>query len=193
MRSLEARDYLLDDAFQVVELDGPGRVKRALLRRVPSGGECERGALFHFFSGAAEDGAEFEQAHIVDVTMEVAGDMRQDAGNQRGTQHAGFFAERIAERNDLAGLRRGERSFGGGAEGAGDGFVESGGEQSAADGGFSFGPGQRLHAFAECGQRVGEAVVAVDAGDFFDEVDFAFEVEAPAGKRDLPSPELARM
>ena len=43
--------------------------------------------------------------------------------------------------------------------------------------------GSALHAFAECGQRVGEAVVAVDAGDFFDEVDFAFEVETPAGKR----------
>ncbi len=35
------------------------------------------------------------------------------------------------------------------------------------------------------GQRVLEAVVAVDAGDFFDEVDLAFEVEAPAWQRDL--------
>ena len=42
--------------------------------------------------------------------------------------------------------------------------------------------GNALYAFAEGGQRVGEAVVAVDAGDLFDEVDFAFEVEAPAGK-----------
>ena len=38
----------------------------------------------------------------------------------------------------------------------------------------------------ECGgERVGEAVVAVDAGDFFDEVDFAFEVETPGGEFDL--------
>ncbi len=32
------------------------------------------------------------------------------------------------------------------------------------------------------GEGVGEAVVAVDAGDFFDEVDLALEVEAPGGE-----------
>ena len=35
------------------------------------------------------------------------------------------------------------------------------------------------------GQGVGEAVVAVDAGDFFDEVDLALEVEAPGGELDV--------
>ena len=64
--------------------------------------------------------------------------------------------------------------------------MESGGEQSAADSSFAFGPGQRLHALAERGQRVGEAVVAVDARDLFDEVDFAFEIEAPTGESYLP-------
>ncbi len=64
--------------------------------------------------------------------------------------------------------------------------MESGGEQGAADGGFGFGPRQGFYALAECGEGVGEAVVAVDAGDFFDEIDFALEVEAPAGERDLP-------
>ena len=59
--------------------------------------------------------------------------------------------------------------------------MESGREQSAAHGGFALSPGQRLHAFAKGGQRVGEAVVAVDARDFFNEVDFAFEIEAPTG------------
>ena len=46
--------------------------------------------------------------------------------------------------------------------------------------------GKRLHAFAEGGQRVGETVVAIDARDFFDEVDFALEIEAPTGQGDLP-------
>ena len=80
-------------------------------------------------------------------------------------------------------MRRGERGFSGRAEGAGDGLVETGGEQRAANGGFGFGPRQSLHAFAECGKGVGEAVVAVDARDLFDEVDFALEIEAPTGKQ----------
>ncbi len=39
---------------------------------------------------------------------------------------------------------------------------------------------------AEDGESVGEAVVAVDARDFFNEIDFALEIETPAGQRDLP-------
>ena len=81
---------------------------------------------------------------------------------------------------------RSERRIGGRTEGAGDGFVESSGEQSAADGGFGFSPRQGLYAFAERGQSVGEAVVAVDACDFFNEVDFAFEIEAPTGECGAP-------
>ena len=50
--------------------------------------------------------------------------------------------------------------------------------------------GRALNAFAESGQGVGETVVAVDAGDFFDEVDFALEVEAPAGQGDVPCASL---
>ena len=158
------------------------RMEGALLGKSARSTEGKRGALFDFFGGSAEDGAEFEEAHVADIAMEIAGDRREHAGNERGTQHAGFFTERVAERHDLAGLWRSERGFGGGAEGAGDGFVESGGEQRAAHGGFASAQGKRLHAFAEGGQRVGEAVVAVDAGDFFNEVDFAFEIEAPAGQ-----------
>ena len=37
----------------------------------------------------------------------------------------------------------------------------------------------------KAGKRVGEAVVAVDACDLFDQVDLAFEIEAPAGQRHL--------
>ena len=59
-------------------------------------------------------------------------------------------------------------------------------EKRAAHDGFGFGPGQRANAFTEGGQRVGETVVAVDARDLFDEIDFALEVEAPTGQRDVP-------
>src|ERR1700739_4786113 len=98
--------------------------------------------------------------------MKIARYGGKNAGHERWTEHAGLFAERSADRNNLAGDRRSQRGFGGGAESAGDGFVESGSEQSAADSGFGFGPGQCFYAFAEGGKRVGEAVVAVDAGHF---------------------------
>jgi hypothetical protein len=58
--------------------------------------------------------------------------------------------------------------------------MEPGGQQRAAHCCFFLGPRQRADAFAELRQRVGEAVVAVDARDFFDEIDLALEIEPPA-------------
>jgi hypothetical protein len=52
-------------------------------------------------------------------------------GTSDGTQHTGLFAERIAKGNNQPGLRRGQRGFRSGAEGAGDGLVKSGSEQRA--------------------------------------------------------------
>src|ERR1700739_774656 len=118
--------------------------------------------------------------------MKIARHGEKNAAPERWAEHAGLFAERIADRNNLAGDRRSQRGFGGGAESAGDGFVESGSEQRWADSGLGFGPGQCFYAFAEGGKRVGEAVVAVDAGNFFDEIDFALEVEAPAWQAHMP-------
>ena len=66
-------------------------------------------------------------------------------------------------------------------EGAGDGFAEAEGEEAGADGGF-FGGGGVVDDDAGGGEGVGEAVVAVDAGDLFDEVDLALEVETPGGE-----------
>ncbi len=71
---LKARKSLFDYAFEVVELDGSRGVKGALVRKSAHGSEGERGAFFDFFCGAAEDGAEFEEAHVADVAMEIAGD-----------------------------------------------------------------------------------------------------------------------
>ena len=66
-------------------------------------------------------------------------------------------------------------------EGAGDGFAEAEGEEAGADGGFLCRGGVGDDD-AGRGERVGEAVVAVDAGDLFDEVDLALEVETPGGE-----------
>ena len=99
---LETREQLFDDALDIVEFDGARGMKRALIRKRADGGKSQRGALFHFFGGAAEDGSELEEAHIADVAMEIAGDRSKHPGNERWTEHAGFFAERVAERNNLA-------------------------------------------------------------------------------------------
>src|SRR5215472_4999775 len=70
-----------------------------------------------------------------------------------------------------------------GGEGGGDRFAVAQFEEAGANGvlgaGFGvIGDGERR------GQGVGETVVAVDAGDLFNEVDFTLEVEAPRGELD---------
>ena len=49
-------------------------MERALLGQAARGAEGKGGALVDFFGGAAEDGAEFEETHVVDVAVEIAGD-----------------------------------------------------------------------------------------------------------------------
>ena len=63
-------------------------------------------------------------------------------------------------------------------EGAGDGFAVAECEEPAADGGSFCGCGVGCDGHRR-GKGVGETVVAEDAGDFFDEIDFALEVETP--------------
>ncbi len=64
-------------------------------------------------------------------------------------------------------------------EGAGDGLAESEGEEAGADGGLFCGYGVGDDREWR-GDGVGEAVVAVDAGYLFDDIDLALEIEAPA-------------
>jgi hypothetical protein len=70
-----------------------------------------------------------------------------------------------------------------GGEGAGDGFAVAESEEAGADGGFFCGCGVSDNG-KRSGESVGEAVIAVDAGDLFDEVDLALEVETPGGELD---------
>ena len=147
----------------------------------------EGGALFDAGVGgirrAGEDGAHLEEGSAFDVAADVEGEHVEHAGEERGAEHAGFGAERIAESDGRIGLAGEAGGIVGGTEGGGDGLVPAEGEQGAADGGFFFGPGKFDDGAGERGKRIAEAVVAVDAGDFFDEVDFALEVETPAGQR----------
>jgi hypothetical protein len=70
-----------------------------------------------------------------------------------------------------------------GGEGAGDGFAVAESEEAGADGGFLCGCGVSDDG-EWSGESVGEAIVAVNAGDLFDEVDLALEVETPGGELD---------
>jgi hypothetical protein len=70
-----------------------------------------------------------------------------------------------------------------GGEGAGDGFAVAESEEAGADGGLFCGCGVGDDR-EWSGESVGEAIVAVDAGNLFDEVDLALEVETPGGELD---------
>ena len=69
-------------------------------------------------------------------------------------------------------------------EGGGDGFGEAEREEAGADGVGRRGLGVGGDGEGR-GEGVGEAVVAVHAGYFFDEIDLSFEVEAPGWEVDF--------
>ena len=186
VRDLEAREHLFDDAFEIVELDGARGVKRALIRHAPTAPKASAGRSSTFSVVPLKTVPSSKRRTSLTSRWRLPAIMASMPGTSEGRSTPASSLSGLPSGTTEPGLRRGERGFGGRAEGAGDGFVESGSKQRAANGGFGFGPGQRLYAFAECGKRVGEAVVAVDAGDFFDEIYFAFEIETPTGECDLP-------
>ena len=75
-------------------------------------------------------------------------------------------------------------SVGGGTKSGGDSFVIAGGQQKLANGCLLGRVWKLQHRAGKGGQRIREAVVAVDTRDFFDEVDLALQVKPPTGQRD---------
>ena len=112
------------------------------------------------------------------------GEHVQHAGNEGGTEEAGLFGERVFHGDGLLPFFGEEVGVGVRGEGAGDGFAVAEGEEAGADGGF-FCCGRVGDDGDRSGEGVGEAVVAVDTGHLFDEVDLALEVETPGGELDL--------
>ena len=184
---LEPRQHLLHHALHIVEIDGPRGVQCALLRKTAHCAKADRRALFHLLRRSAEDRAQLEQPHIAYIAMQIAGN------HGRACPAPATAAARRLLRS--SGLPSGTTSPGCGAVKAASAAEQKvlaiaswnpADKQSAADSGFALGPGQRLHAFAEGGQSIGEAVVAVNARDFFDQIDLALQVEPPTGQRHLP-------
>ena len=60
----------------------------------------------------------------------------------------------------------------------------AGGQQKLANGCLLGRVRKLQHCAGEGGQRIREAVVAVDTRDFFDEIDLALQVKPPTGQRD---------
>ena len=174
-----------DQPFEVVEIDGARGVQA--IAKLAGGAEGEPLRLVDAVSmltRSSKDCAHLEEAHIVHIAVQVVGQHGEHAGNQRRPQHARLFAERVVHGDGNAGLRGKCSCIGGGAEGGGDGLVIAGGKQQLAHHGMLRRMWQLQHRAGEAGQRVGEAVVAVDARDLFDEVDLALEIEPPARQRD---------
>ena len=137
-------------------------------------GEAE-GEGFEFADGgggAGEEGAGFEETCGQDVAIQVVGEHGDHTGEQRWAQVGGLLAERVFECDGRGLRRREELAFGGARERAGDGFGEAELEEAGLDR-LLFAREGVGDGDARGGERVGEAVVAVDAGDFFDQVDFA--------------------
>ena len=164
-------------AFHLVE----ERVLFCVQRRGGGGAggtERQAGLLMNFDRGAGEDRAEFEEAHGVHVAVQIFGEHGRHAGGERGAQHAGLRAERVAHGDGGCGAEGCRFFFS--HEGAGDGLAVAEREQRLAEGALLRCVRQLHDGAGEAGQRVGELVVAVDAGDLFDEIDLALEVEPPA-------------
>ena len=74
-----------------------------------------------------------------------------------------------------------EVGIGGAGEGARKRFGEAEGEEAGADGALGGESGVDEDGKRR-GEGVAEAVIAVDAGDLFDEIDLTLEVETPGGE-----------
>src|SRR6185437_2849018 len=146
---------------------GGGRAKANLLR------------LLRFSIRRGKNRTGFKQADVVISAIQVVGQHVENAGDERRSHDRGFFAQWVfklddGERGKLLGVGVGDKT-------QRDGFVVSEGEQCGAQffvlariGGLGNGPG-------EGGKRFAEFVIAMQAGNFFDEINFAFYVQTPTG------------
>lgn len=174
-----------DDATQVEDVGGFGHAGMPGTRRNRAA-EQDGEALFfadHAIGHFQEDATDLEEAEAVSTLADVQRGAGEQAGDDAGAQGGVVFAERIFQRGEatggvaegIVGLRRGDK-----AEGLG--LVEAAIRQSLPElhgvvvltvGSVALGEGG--------GELRRHAVESDDAGDFFDEIDAAEEVEAVAG------------
>src|SRR5450759_88580 len=131
-----------------------------------------------------------EQANIVGAAIQVVSEHVQHARNHRGAHHRSLVVERVREVELGSGRKAPRILFRN--EGQGNGLAVTERQQGRAQSRIFVRIGQLANLADVGGKRVWELVVAVQARQFFDDVDLAFDVEAPAGDVDQVSIFAAR-
>src|SRR6185437_2639619 len=126
--------------------------------------------------------ADLEEPRRGDAVMQILEQRMEHGGQARGAQDGGLLAERV-EHAHRRRLGREAGALGLGGEADRDRLGEAAAAQLLADAVAQRGLGQRLGRAREGGQAGGEALVAMQACDLFDEVNLADQIGAPGGRK----------
>src|SRR5258707_12049161 len=169
------------------------RIVQTFFASLTGGADSEDGRLDRFAATQAIVAADFEEADVALAAVEVPFEGRGHGDDAGGLEDAGFFGKRIGEARGLYILLELGRTEEHVAifcnVGNGENFAIAEADEAFAEARFGFIVRETRGALAGGGQARGKFIEAVDAGDFFDEVDFAFDFGAPGGLRALPGSE----
>jgi hypothetical protein len=174
----------LGDAFRAVKVVLAGRAVPGLGRPA-----CEDGCELHPLARAAsvrlsERGPEFKEPQLLRSAMQVVANVFEERDEHRGAHDAMIAREWIRDADEIPTAARSLHLLLS-DEAEIDGLAEPAGDERSREG--IGGLGQRWQAARladDGGQRGGNLRIAVDAGDFLDEIDLACEIDAPRRGRD---------
>ncbi len=130
--------------------------------------------------------ADFEEADVALAVIEIPFESGGHGDQAIRTENAGFFRERIRKAcgRDAFGAEKRVALFRNVRNRQDFAIAET--NQTFADAQFGFVFRQALRALACSGQARRKFIEAVDARNFFDQIDFAFDFSAPGGLRAFP-------
>src|SRR5713226_367232 len=159
------------------------RIVQTFFASLTGGTDSEDGRLDRFAATQAIVAADLEEANVALPAIEVPFEGRGHGDDAGGLEDAGFLRKWIGEARGLH-VRRTEESvavFGDVRNGEDFAIAEA--DEAFAEARFGFVVRETRGALAGCGQARGKFVEAIDAGYFFDEIDFAFDFGAPGRLR----------
>ncbi len=148
--------------------------------------EREDRCLDGFGAAQAIVAADLEETHVALAAIEIPLESGGHGDDASGLEDIGFLGERIGEARGLCVWRTKERVAIFGDVGNGDDFAIAEADQTLAEARFGFVVRETRGSDAGGGQARGKFVEAINAGDFFDEIDFAFHFGAPRGLGAFP-------
>src|SRR5713226_3648654 len=179
----------IEVALQIRERIIARRIVQAFVAGLAGGADGEDGRLDGFGSVQAIVAADLEKANVALAAVEIPFEGRGHGDDAGGLEDAGFLGKRISEARGVRSWRTEERVAIFGNVGNGENFAIAEADKAFAEARFGVVVRKSGGALAGGGQARGKFVEAVDAGDFFDEIDFAFDFGAPGRLRALPSSE----